>query len=554
MRYGSSLKPVVRLVVITLACALPASPALTGDAGPSIEQRVEDRHALEQLRWSHRLWPSQNPGPRPAYSAVVSDSAIRQAVLDTLEMSRLLEQRWGQAPSPEELQGELDRMAHDSKHPARLRELFRALDDDPRRIVESLARPLLVERRAREHYAQDRRIHGPLQQRLRAALDASPSAEQLAQLGGRYVELIVRADSTATPARGAPAAGRQQEAFVGAIEWQRLRALPLGRVGPLVEQRDRFEVEVVLERSEQALRLGKVRWPKRSFDSWWREVGRDEAGDGSELSVPTDTYPFTLPVVAATPCADPDSWTPTSTDANVPSPREDHTAVWTGSEMIVWGGRDPSALGSGGLYDPATDSWTPTSSTGAPTPRFDHTAVWTGSAMIVWGGFGSAFENSGASYDPLGDSWTATGTVGAPSPRYRQTVVWTGSEMIVWGGYDGSYLSSGGRYEPGTQAWTATSEGAGSPIARADHTAVWSGAEMIVWGGLDGIGEDGVDSGGRYDPTGDSWVETSLLGDVPEPRQTHTIISEPVQTAVCQRRIDGASVSVVAIQLSVEGS
>ena len=35
-------------------------------------------------------------------------------------------------------------------------------------------------------------------------------------------------------------------------------------------------------------------------------------------------------------CTD-DTWTATTTD-NAPSARDGHTAVWTGSEMIVWGG------------------------------------------------------------------------------------------------------------------------------------------------------------------------------------------------------------------------
>ena len=39
-----------------------------------------------------------------------------------------------------------------------------------------------------------------------------------------------------------------------------------------------------------------------------------------------------------------------------------------------------------GVYDPATDSWTPTSTSAAPTARHRYTAVWTGSRMIVWGG------------------------------------------------------------------------------------------------------------------------------------------------------------------------
>jgi hypothetical protein len=36
--------------------------------------------------------------------------------------------------------------------------------------------------------------------------------------------------------------------------------------------------------------------------------------------------------------------------------------------------------------DCADDAWTATSTTEAPDGRIDHTAVWTGSEMIVWGG------------------------------------------------------------------------------------------------------------------------------------------------------------------------
>ena len=70
----------------------------------------------------------------------------------------------------------------------------------------------------------------------------------------------------------------------------------------------------------------------------------------------------------------------------------------------------------------------------------DHTAVWTGSEMIVWGGLALA---------PLFEHWreiqSRAPTVGQPpAPSMRptardyHTAVWTGSEMIVWGGYDDS--------------------------------------------------------------------------------------------------------------------
>ena len=79
--------------------------------------------------------------------------------------------------------------------------------------------------------------------------------------------------------------------------------------------------------------------------------------------------------------------------------------------------------------------------------------------------------------------------------------------MIVWGGSDGiSYLNTGGRYNPSTDSWTATST-TNAPAARYCHTAVWTGSEMIVWGGDGNIGN--LNTGGRYNPSTDSWTATS---------------------------------------------
>src|SRR4029077_6592393 len=40
--------------------------------------------------------------------------------------------------------------------------------------------------------------------------------------------------------------------------------------------------------------------------------------------------------------------------------RRDHASVWTGWERFVGGGQDNSgALNTGGRYNPATDTWTP---------------------------------------------------------------------------------------------------------------------------------------------------------------------------------------------------
>ena len=51
----------------------------------------------------------------------------------------------------------------------------------------------------------------------------------------------------------------------------------------------------------------------------------------------------------------------------------------------------------------STDSWQATSISGAPSERTGHTAVWTGTEMIVWGGIegmASNYVNTGGRYLP----------------------------------------------------------------------------------------------------------------------------------------------------------
>ena len=116
-----------------------------------------------------------------------------------------------------------------------------------------------------------------------------------------------------------------------------------------------------------------------------------------------DKATYTLPEID--PCTD-DTWTATSI-TSAPDGRMLPTAVWTGSEMIVWGGTTDriNGLDTGGRYNPSTDSWTPTSTTNTSTGRFAHTAVWTGSEMIVWGGYNNGnLLDTGGRYDPSTDS------------------------------------------------------------------------------------------------------------------------------------------------------
>src|SRR5262245_65927333 len=71
------------------------------------------------------------------------------------------------------LRAELERVARDSRAPARLVELYAALGNDPRLIQESLIRPVLASRLARAELAADASVQSEARgqmERLRQAL------------------------------------------------------------------------------------------------------------------------------------------------------------------------------------------------------------------------------------------------------------------------------------------------------------------------------------------------------------------------------------------------
>ena len=148
------------------------------------------------------------------------------------------------------------------------------------------------------------------------------------------------------------------------------------------------------------------------------------------------------------------AWEPLDTlgdsSRSAPSMRSEAASVWTGHEVLVWGGRGAKVvngsvlLGDGARYDPASDTWRPMSSGGdssrsAPSARASAGAVWTGREMLVWGGEGlhqtptRHFGNvtGGARYDPASDTWRPMATMGAPPPLQDPACVWTGTELVV---------------------------------------------------------------------------------------------------------------------------
>ena len=567
-----SLRAITILFCATAACSIlnvpllaflrPQGQATGSQRTLSFEERVSHQKAIEDVYWRHRIWPKGRPDPKPSLDAVMSQAQLEKKVTDYLRNSQALEDYWQRPITAEQLQAEMERMAKHTRQPEVLRELFEALGNDPFVIAECLARSALAERLVTNWYAYDQRIHGELKQRAETELQAHPTADQMKQLSGKYNEIeffksdgspeethcrpehggkltspewdqtVQRLATTfAKPdARKDSAFGVQRPQLVGTFQsadtsvrpkgraTKTYESIPIGKLSQLQEDEDRFYATVVMEKTKDRLKLAIVAWSKEPSESW---LTRSENQVPAAMAAPGDTY--TLPEISGGGCID-DTW---ADIVGPPDGRSGHTAVWTGTEMIVWGGFSVEAFNTGGRYTPATDAWASTSVTNAPDVRYGHTAVWTGSEMIVWGGyiwddiFGRIDLNTGGKYDPGTNNWTPTSPVNAPAARSGHRAVWTGSEMIVWGGFYG--LNTGGRYNPGTDNWVPTST-SNAPSGRSGHTAVWTGNEMVVWGGCDDTGYGcNLNTGGKYNPDTNSWTATSI-NDAPSARSGHTAV------------------------------
>ncbi|MBF0443427.1 MAG: hypothetical protein HQK54_16085 [Oligoflexales bacterium] len=205
-------------------------------------------------------------------------------------------------------------------------------------------------------------------------------------------------------------------------------------------------------------------------------------------------------------------------DEDAPSARSGHSAIWSGDRMILWGGMGESSyLSDGAAYSPKKDEWEPIGNIDFEfAPRAYHVSLFTGREMLIWGGADeNNYFNSGARYDLEKNLWRPMNLEGAPSPRVGSTAIWTGSKMIIWGGKDkdGNYLADGAIYDPKIDKWEDISL-MNAPTGREAHSAIWDGKNMIIWGGHGSTGS--FRTGGVYNIEKNSWkrliTDKKLMG------------------------------------------
>ncbi len=181
------------------------------------------------------------------------------------------------------------------------------------------------------------------------------------------------------------------------------------------------------------------------------------------------------------------------------------TSVWTGRDVIV-AGLTPrpghagfvGATENAAAYNPASNTWRALAH--APsTPNYcRRDAVWTGSQMLVWGCRATAYEPSANRWRRLPDP-----------PAGHGFAVWTGRELIGWGGgCCGDAGAEGSAYNPGTNSWRKLPH---SPLApEQSPLAAWDGHEVLVFvSGISAVNGKPVSAalarGAAYDPSANRW-------------------------------------------------
>ena len=188
------------------------------------------------------------------------------------------------------------------------------------------------------------------------------------------------------------------------------------------------------------------------------------------------------------------------------SPRQESSRVWTGRELVVWGGCDNvlaecsdgtglEQFRDGAIYEPVTDTWR----TMAPSPLPDATvaaAVWVGTETFYLTTHINTGVVGAASYNPASDEWTLL-----PAPPFSlfygsNSLAWSSTSdlVLVW---RGRHVSDGAAYDLSTKTWFQLPDAPNNTAVRKNAINRWShsvaaigntfyidgGSIRVGWGG-----------------------------------------------------------------------
>ncbi|MCX7830581.1 MAG: hypothetical protein N2445_05935, partial [Acidobacteria bacterium] len=321
----------------------------------TFKERVKAQEAIEKVYCNHRIWPKENKTPKPPFEQIVSKEVIEKKVEDYLKKSVALEKYWYLPITGKQLQAEMERMAKNTKDPKVLNELFEALNNDPYLIAECLARPVLADRLIRNWYANDERFHKETREKAEEALKHLMPENFCSYPEGEHSKISYKL-SLGEREEFDLFDPVNSEIKLSEGEFYRIYTeIPdKGKISLLKEKDNSFEIFYVAEKNETQVEMYVLSFKKKSIENFLKE----ESVSTKMFINKDELTNFYIPFVENI-CEE--GWRYSSFTEpylTIPQARLYHSAIWTGTEMIIWGGEfDGSYLNSGGRYNPSTDIW-----------------------------------------------------------------------------------------------------------------------------------------------------------------------------------------------------
>jgi hypothetical protein len=143
---------------------------------------------------------------------------------------------------------------------------------------------------------------------------------------------------------------------------------------------------------------------------------------------------------------------------------------------------------TGARYDPSTDTWTATKPVSPSMARLEHSAVWTGSKMIVWAAraLRCSVRTSTTARSTAGDEHLAEGRHHWRSGRSlsaRRGVDRLEDDRV--GRREEFHLRYHRRHLQPAHRFVVCNEYGQRSAGKVDFGTVWTGSQMLVWGGQD---------------------------------------------------------------------
>jgi hypothetical protein len=191
--------------------------------------------------------------------------------------------------------------------------------------------------------------------------------------------------------------------------------------------------------------------------------------------------------------------------------RWNHTAtLLPNGKVLVVGGLGPGALSSTELYDPSSNSWSPSGRLAVARASHTATLLPSGKVLVVGGQGNSGSLSDAELYDPSSESCSPAGTMAKARSSPSATLLQNG-KVLVAGGMP--YTDTAELYDPLTNTWSSAGRTLNDLLSFHTATLLPSGNVMVV-GRFFGRPK-------LYKPSSETWSYTGAVGFWSDPKNAY---------------------------------